>query len=180
MTYYQCMTKTQLLPLLDHFARVGRRAYEGAAAPGGLRPRHLVALKLLSEQGAQGQQGLADALSLDPSNVVGLLNELEERDLVVRRRDRADRRRHIVELSPTGEEELAVAYARLSRVEGELLSGLNAGERATLYELLQRAVGAKPPPCDTTDDPPSAALRTGPGSIVSREGRSASRERSLS
>jgi MarR family len=89
----------QLLPLLDHFARVGRRAYEGVTAPGGLRPRHLVALKLLSEQRSQSQQGLADALSLDPSNVVGLLNELEERDLVVRRRDPLDRRRHIVELS---------------------------------------------------------------------------------
>jgi len=35
----------------------------------------------------------------------------------------ADRRRHIVELSPSGMEELAVAYARLSRVEDELLAG---------------------------------------------------------
>jgi DNA-binding MarR family transcriptional regulator len=184
MMYYQCMTRSvavpQLFPLLDHFARVGRRAYEGAVAPGGLRPRHLIALKLLSEQGAQGQQGLADALSLDPSNVVGLLNELEERDLVVRRRDRADRRRHIVELSPAGEEELAVAYARLSRVEGELLAGLSAGERAALYELLQRAVGVKSPPCDTSDDPPSAPLRPGQGSTVSHEARPTSRERSLS
>jgi hypothetical protein len=32
--------------------------------PGGLRSRHLIALKLLSEQGPQSQQGLADALSL--------------------------------------------------------------------------------------------------------------------
>ena len=169
----------QLLPLLDHFARVGRRAYEGVMAPGGLRPRHLVALKLLSE-GPQSQQGLADALSLDPSNVVGLLNELEERDLVVRRRDPSDRRRHIVELSPAGEEELAVAYARLSRVEGELLGGLSAGERATLYELLQRAVGVKSPPCDATDDPPPAALSPRSGTTISRKARPASQERSLS
>jgi DNA-binding MarR family transcriptional regulator len=178
------MTKTvaipQLFPLLDHFARVGRRAYEGAMARGGLRPRHLIALKLLSEQGPQSQQGLADALSLDPSNVVGLLNELEERELVVRRRDPSDRRRHIVELSWAGEEELAVAYARLSRVEGELLCGLSAGERATLYELLQRAVGVRSPPCDTSDDPPSAVLNPRSGTTHSRKGRPASRERSLS
>jgi DNA-binding MarR family transcriptional regulator len=178
------MTRTvvvpQLLPLLDHFARLGRRAYEGVMTPGGLRPRHLVALKLLSEQGPQSQQGLADALSLDPSNVVGLLNELEERDLVVRRRDPSDRRRHIVELSPAGEEELAVAYARLSRVEGELLGGLSAGERATLYGLLQRAVGVKSPPCDTTDDPPPVALSPRDGTTISRMARPASRERSLS
>jgi DNA-binding MarR family transcriptional regulator len=143
----------QALPLLEHLARVGRRAYEGSMAPGGLRPRHLIALKLLSEQGPQVQQGLADALSLDPSNVVGLLNELEDRELVVRRRDPKDRRRHIVELSPLGEDELAVAYVRLGHVEDELLAALNAEERATLYQLLQRAVGVKSPPCDAAADP---------------------------
>src|ERR1700685_562213 len=93
----------QLLPLLDHLARVGRRAAELSMSPGGLRPRHLIALRMLSEQGPVSQQGLADALSLDPSNVVGLLNELEERGLITRRRDPADRRRHIVELSAAGE-----------------------------------------------------------------------------
>src|SRR5271154_476313 len=135
----------QLLPLLDHLARVGRRAAEASMAPGGRRPRHLIALKLLSEHGPASQQGLAEALSLDPSNVVGLLNELEERGLITRRRDPADRRRHIVELSASGEDELACADARLSRVEDELLGALSAEERETLYGLLVRAVGAKSP-----------------------------------
>src|SRR3979490_2875224 len=94
----------RLLPLLEHLARVGRRAYEGSMSPGGLRPRHLIALKLLSEHGPQSQQGLAEALSLDPSNVVGLLNELEERELIVRRRDRSGRPPHIVEGSPQGKD----------------------------------------------------------------------------
>jgi len=144
----------RLLPLLEHLARVGRRAAESSMSPGGLRPRHLIALKLLSERGPANQQGLADALSLDPSNVVGLLNELEERGLITRRRDRADRRRHIVELSPLGQDELAVAYARLSDVEDDLLSALSPAERATLYDLLVRAVGAKSPPCNAADEPP--------------------------
>jgi DNA-binding MarR family transcriptional regulator len=144
----------QLLPLLDHLARVGRRAAETTMSPGGLRPRHLIALKLLSEHGPASQQRLAEALSLDPSNVVGLLNELEERELITRRRDPADRRRHIVELSPLGEDELALAYARLSHVEDDLLSALSTEERATLYQLLVRAVGAKSPPCDAADEPP--------------------------
>jgi DNA-binding MarR family transcriptional regulator len=149
----EAAAEQQSLPLLEHLARVGRRAYEGSMAPGGLRPRHLIALKMLSEQGPQVQQGLAEALSLDPSNVVGLLNELEDRELIVRRRDRKDRRRHIVELSPLGEDELTVAYARLSRVEDELLAALNAEERSALYHLLQRAVGVKSPPCDTAAEP---------------------------
>src|SRR6202165_1470339 len=151
------MADHRLLPLLEHLARVGRRAFEVTLEPGGLRPRHLIALKLLSERGPASQQALADSLSLDPSNVVGLLNELEERRLITRRRDSADRRRHIVELSPRGEEELCGAYDRLRRIDDDLLSPLSSKERATLYDLLVRAVGAKTPPCDIPEE--SGALR---------------------
>jgi DNA-binding MarR family transcriptional regulator len=161
--YYWCMNKNKtktgvdhrVLPLLEHLARVGRRAAETTMSPGGLRPRHLIALKLLSDHGPASQQGLADTLSLDPSNVVGLLNELEERELITRRRDPADRRRHIVELSARGEEELGLAYARFRLVEDDLLSALSAEERATLYDLLVRAVGVKSPPCDAAEEPPA-------------------------
>jgi DNA-binding MarR family transcriptional regulator len=138
----------RLLPLLEHLARVGRRAAESTMAPGGLRPRHLIALKLLREEGPASQQGLTEALRLDPSNVVALLNELEERELITRRRDPSDRRRHIVEIPPRGVEELCLAYTRLRLVEDELLSALSAEEKATLYHLLVRAVGVKSPPCD--------------------------------
>lgn len=132
----------RVLPLLDHLARIGRRAAEASMAPGGLRPRHLVALTLLHDHGPIGQQVLADTLRLDPSNVVGLLNELEERGLVVRRRDPLDRRRHIVELSRTGAQELCSAQVRLLTVEDELLAALTADERATLHALLTRAAGS--------------------------------------
>ena len=165
----------QLLPLLDHLARVGRRAAEASMSPGSLRPRHLIALKLLSEHGPANQQGLAEALSLDPSNVVGLLNELEERGLITRRRDPADRRRHIVELSSTGAKELCLAQARLSRVEDDLLRALSAEERATLYRLRARGgavvggggpagtadpadvAGGKAAACLGADQPPSCS-----------------------
>jgi DNA-binding MarR family transcriptional regulator len=159
--YYFCMADTRtkaatdqrLLPLIEHLARVGRRAAEITLEPGGLRPRHLIALKLLSEHGPASQQLLADSLSLDPSNVVGLLNELEERQLIRRRRDSVDRRRHIVELSARGERELCGAYKRLQLVDDDLLMPLSAKERATLYDLLVRAVGAKTPPCDLPEEP---------------------------
>jgi DNA-binding MarR family transcriptional regulator len=141
----------QSLPLLDYLARVGRRAAE-ASTPGGLRPRHLHALGTLSDRGPLSQQGLGEVLSLDPSNVVGLLNELEERGLITRRRDPSDRRRHIVELSTTGEEALADAYVRLGLVEDDLLAALSAEERATLHELLVRAVGTESPPCDAAGE----------------------------
>ena len=137
------------LPLLAHLARVGSRAAEGALGPTGLRPRHLVALTLLSNHGAASQQGLAEALRLDPSNVVGLLNELEERGLVTRRRDPDDRRRHIVELSARGAESLALAHCRIAGAEEELLRALSPAERVTLHALLVRAAGDRLPahPC---------------------------------
>ena len=135
------------LPLINQLARAGRRAAEVAAAPGDLRPRHVIALKLLSERGAMSQQTLGELLSLDPSNVVGLLNELEGRALTTRRRDPADRRRHIVEISQDGEAELTVATARIVTVEDEILQALTAGERATLYQLLARAAAANGVPC---------------------------------
>jgi DNA-binding MarR family transcriptional regulator len=148
----------RMLPLLEHLARVGRRAAEASMAPGGLRTRHLIALKLLCDQGPANQQDLAEALSLDPSNVVGLLNELEERGLITRRRDRADRRRHIVELSPLGQDELTRAYARLRSVEDDLFGALSAEERDILYNLLVRTAGVQSPPCDPADDPPPCPL----------------------
>jgi DNA-binding MarR family transcriptional regulator len=154
----ETLVDQRLLPLLDHLARVGRRAGETTLEPGGLRPRHLIALKLLSEQGPVSQQGLADSLSLDPSNVVGLLNELEERELITRRRDPTDRRRHIVELSARGGDELCLAYGRLRLVEDDLFSALSAEERSTLYDLLVRVVGVTPPPCDVIEEPPACPV----------------------
>jgi DNA-binding MarR family transcriptional regulator len=143
------------LALLDHLARIGRRAAETAIAPDGLRPRHLVVLTLLSEHGPANQGDLGEALGLDPSNVVAVLNELEDRGLATRRRDPADRRRHIVELSDKGRAELCAAQERLSGIEDELFRALTPDERATLHHLLVRAAGDQLPSCEgaVADDP---------------------------
>lgn len=155
MTQSPAGVDLKLVPMLDYLARVGRRAAENA--PGGLRPRHVIALQLLSESGPVGQQGLAEALSLDPSNVVALLNELEERALITRRRDPVDRRRHIVELSEKGTDELALASTRLGLIEEELFAALSPEERETLHSLLSRAVGATSRVCSAADMPPDCA-----------------------
>jgi DNA-binding MarR family transcriptional regulator len=154
MTTGEVATRAQhhSLALLDHLARVGRRAAEAAIAPGELRPRHLVALTLLSDHGPANQRDLGEALRLDPSNVVALLNELEDRGLATRRRDPADRRRHIVELSARGHAELQSAQQRLTCVEDELFRALTVEERATLHELLLRAAGDQLPSCTGAGD----------------------------
>ncbi len=145
------------LALLGHLARIGRRAAEAATAPGGLRPRHLIALTLLGEHGPASQQGLAEALGLDPSNVVALLNDLEDRGLVTRRRDPVDRRRHIVELSADGDAELTSAQQRLACVEDQVFQALTPDERETLHRLLVRAAAGQFASCaeaaEVADDP---------------------------
>jgi DNA-binding MarR family transcriptional regulator len=160
----QAMTGSQrILPLIEYLARVGRRATDTCAADC-LRPRHLIALKLLAEHGPMSQHAVGTALSLDPSNVVGLLNELEERGLVTRRRDPADRRRHIVELSPAGSGELAQTYSQLGRVEDDLFKALTPAERGTLHDLLARAVDAlspDPAPCAAAGPSPCLAPDSG-------------------
>jgi len=131
----------QVLPLIDYLARVARRAYDTTCQPGCLRPRHVIALTLLQDSGPLGQHALGEALALDPSNVVGLLNELEERGLIIRQRDPADRRRHIVSLSGTGASELAASGIQVADIENDVLAALSPAERTTLRDLLARAAG---------------------------------------
>jgi DNA-binding MarR family transcriptional regulator len=125
--------------LLDHLARLTRSRSESALAPLGLRPRHLVALTVLRDHGGGTQQGLAAALQIDRTNLVGLLNDLETAGLIARRRAPDDRRRHIVELTAAGAECLREAECALAAAENEVLGALDAEERETLYRLLQRA-----------------------------------------
>jgi DNA-binding MarR family transcriptional regulator len=129
----------QPLVLIHHLAAVARRSSELALEPLGLRPRHIVALTILRDHGAMTQGALGEALRLDPANLVGLLNELEQRALLERRRDPDDRRRHIVELSSGGRAALANAEGALASVGDDVLSGLDDDERCTLHRLLMRA-----------------------------------------
>ena len=106
------------LALIAHLAQVVRRDADQALADvDGMRPRHLVALTLLRDHGPMAQAALGEALRLDPSNVVALLNDLEARGLVARRRDPDDRRRHIVELSDGGVRALDRAETGFAAVE---------------------------------------------------------------
>lgn len=135
----------QSLALLCHLARVGQREAESGLTCG-LRTAHLMVLTLLRDHGETSQSGLGEAMRLDPSNLVGLLNELERPGLISRRRDPDDRRRHIVAIADAGMEELRRTEERLSAAEDRLLGALDPSERAALHELLVRAAGGQLPP----------------------------------
>ncbi|WP_089017890.1 MarR family winged helix-turn-helix transcriptional regulator [Micromonospora coriariae] len=128
--------------LLDHLARRMRLRSESVLAPLGLRPRHLVALTVLRDGGGTSQQALASTLEMDGTNIVGLLNDLEAKQLIERRRSPEDRRRHVVELTEDGAKRLSEAECALAGAENEVLGALESDERETLYLLLRRATGA--------------------------------------
>jgi DNA-binding MarR family transcriptional regulator len=138
--------------LLDHLARRIRLRAEAVLAPMGLRPRHLVALTVLREGGGTTQQALAATLEMDGTNIVGLLNELEAKQLIERRRSPEDRRRHLVEVTDAGAEQLAKAEFALSGVDDEVLGALDDSQRETLYNLLQRAAAGTVVSCTAAID----------------------------
>jgi len=138
--------------LLHHLARRMRLRTEAVLAPLGLRPRHLVALTVLRERGGSTQQALAATLEMDGTNIVGLLNALEAKQLIERRRSPEDRRRHLVEVTDAGAEQLAKAEFALSAVEDEVLGALDDSQRETLYNLLQRAAAGTVVNCTAAID----------------------------
>jgi len=132
-------TTTASSLLIAHLARAMRRRFEQAVAPLGLRPRGLIALHSLRERGPSPQQSLVELLGIDASNLVAVLNELEDAGLIERRRDRSDRRRAIIALSESGAHVLDQLDRALHEIDDEILTALTARERETLNSLLGRA-----------------------------------------
>ena len=106
----------------------------------GIKLRQLMLLSYLRNGAPALQQQLCESLWLDPNNCVLLLNELEEMGYIERRRDPADRRRHMVDITDEGQVALERAERAQEEIGDELLSALSDEERATLRSLLSRVV----------------------------------------
>jgi DNA-binding MarR family transcriptional regulator len=110
-------------------------AVERALAPLGVKPRHLHVMAVIAADDTLSQQQISRLLDIDPNVMVGVIDDLEEKGLVERRRNPADRRRHVLVLTAAGRRTLRRGLAMGTAFEAELFAGLGEDGRAALDDV---------------------------------------------
>jgi DNA-binding MarR family transcriptional regulator len=105
-------------------------------APLGLEPRHFGMLTRLAANEGKSQQAIGELLGLNATRMVFLVDELEGRGLVERRRNPADRRSYALYLTEQGTAKLHEAQRASAGME--VGGSLTAAERKRLTALLRR------------------------------------------
>ncbi|MCX7961378.1 MAG: MarR family winged helix-turn-helix transcriptional regulator [Burkholderiales bacterium] len=128
--------------LLGYRLRLAQQAVfrDFAASVPGLSPGRVGLLVLIDANPGVTQSRLAEAVGRDRSTLVGVLDQLESRGLVERRRG-ADRRTNGLWLTRTGRAMLARALARIAAHERRIAARLTAAERRELLRLLAKIAG---------------------------------------
>lgn len=119
----------------------GTRAANEALDALGLRARPYSVLALAAVEPYPTQRELAEQLALDPSQIVALVDGLQDAGHVTRDPDPADRRSKIVVATTAGRALAAEAAALVAASERDVLGVLSARERLELGRLLAKAVG---------------------------------------
>jgi DNA-binding MarR family transcriptional regulator len=115
-----------------------------------LAPQQMIALRILGG-GPRKMSELAQALYCDSSNVTGIVDRLEERDLVIRESATGDRRVKLLVLTKEGERVRAEITKRMAEPPPPIAS-LSEKDQRALRDILKRAVE------DITDEAAAAAL----------------------
>src|SRR5215471_4511827 len=140
------------------------REFGDRLAPLGLEPRHAGMLVRLAANEGLSQQALGELIGLNPTRMVFLVDELQQRGLVERRRNTADRRSYALYLTPQGRDMLRQIQASGNRHQDETGASLTQAERIQLASLLRRlateqgiredALPGIPPRLSVTDPQP--------------------------
>ena len=133
----------KLGPAILCLGQLLRRRLEGALSRAGigLSPSQAKTIVMLHLHGPLAQQALASHTDVEPSTVVSTLDIMEREDLARREPNPADRRAHLVHLTPKGEDLVPRLFALWDTVEEELVGGMTEAERLGLQECLSRLIG---------------------------------------
>ena len=139
--YPSLMPRPAHPPLGLHLNRVARtvsRAFdETLAEAGGSLPVWLVLISLKSRPRAS-QRELAEAVGIQGATLTHHLDTMESAGLVARRRDPADRRLHLIELTPAGDALFLRLRDAATAFDRRLRAGLSEGDVGQLEALLSR------------------------------------------
>jgi DNA-binding MarR family transcriptional regulator len=118
-------------------AYAAERFGERAAELGFTRPQAGL-LRLISRQPGQSQQAAARVLGTPPSRLVALVDDLEQRGLVERRRNPEDRRNYELHLTAAGDQAMSGLERAAVDHEEAIAAPLTPAERAELSGLLAK------------------------------------------
>ncbi|MDT0467366.1 MarR family winged helix-turn-helix transcriptional regulator [Streptomyces gibsoniae] len=113
-----------------------------ALAPHGIDGRELAVLAVLDAHDELSQLEAGGKLGIDRTTMVTLVDALEDKELVERRRSPQDRRKNIVQLTPAGRERLHDAELARREMERRFLAPLSSTDATRLVRTLQSLVGA--------------------------------------
>ncbi len=114
--------------------------FTAALRPIGLDPAHVGVLVALQATGPISQSELARVFAVSGAHMVQLVDELEERGLIERRRLETDRRAQLLHLLSDADPRLAEALPLAHDLVTERLTPLSPAQRERLLDLLRRLI----------------------------------------
>lgn len=128
--------------LISRMGMVAQKRFAERLESLGLTTRMWGVLNVLAAEGELTQHALGKCVGIDPSSMVSTIDELEAKGLAERRRHPNDRRAHAMHLTEKGKQTLTRGRQLASSAQEELLSPLDADERAQLHDMLLRLAEA--------------------------------------
>nr|WP_272956612.1 MarR family transcriptional regulator [Kribbella solani] len=122
--------------MLTQNAAHAQRIVTESFAAGGARAYHFRLLATLVEFGPASQATLGRRSSIDRSDVVAALNELEADGYVERSPDPADGRRNIITITTAGKRQYKKLSTLIGKAQEEIFAPLSATDRARLTTIL--------------------------------------------
>lgn len=126
---------------LGQLYRSSREVIDGPLEAEGHTLRTYWVLSCLRARGELSQQQVCDALGIDRSDMVRIVDTLERRGLVTRTRDTKDRRRHLLTLTKEGQAARKRVADLVDSATSKAFDALSPFERRLLHRLALKALG---------------------------------------
>jgi DNA-binding MarR family transcriptional regulator len=158
----------EVAPLENRLGYLLKTAYgqlaelvDAALSPFELTARQLAVLSVIARHDALSQIELSERLAVDRTTIVAMLDALEARDWIERRRDARDRRRNVLVLTADGAARVADAEKARAAAESGYLSALRPSDAdaflASLRTVAEAGRRTQPPVGEGTTAPASGA-----------------------